>query len=731
MDDKEARRRKAREEAPCLFPEKNPTPDSLPKGRPSPACDIPSVPFAEPFAAPEPCPETPAVSVVMPDPLVVSSAQAVASCPAAAPKNGPTGDNVTILAGAYTESFFFARIEDISPSQLSFIATLGAPDRAELVGPTTTPLRIVELTGLSIPQATQLKNEVAALQALVDAYAAEAAYNLLQCRWLNVEQSASCPLGALLTGDISIPADKVSQVANPSIVAAGTFSSVNSQLEANQLALAEAEANLRCLYTNTERTRSCLDIGFTEDITDVDNTPDTLDGRLRKGYVTIPAYTVFSPDSVSDANIAADALADGQLSCFYPNPEVVVTCAGQGLPAGTPGVSGPPVGDALTGTRGQSITVPTGFLVSSISTLDAQNQATSYALSLLECWICNVEVTEICENQPYVDRDGVTQSRAPSPDSSPSSVTVSACTIKSEIGQQDADDRATALALAQLGCIYCNPVIPPTCVPPGFETPPVPLESYVRGTWSRDATQGQAADTYCCQGVNAAQNCYEIADNVAAVPIDDKVNDVDCRYGNDPASFDCGGDVFSGDPPVLTEMKGGGSAYVPANVFFVGASAGGKAQADQIAQDFAESSVLCYWDNFQQTGECPPGTESPLVATVGARAVQSFSSQQNANDMAKALATSLSLCSPQNTTGNSGGQTCECSCPEDQEILLCPTIPANTVRASTEAEANALAENLACSLVVCGGAGEKGDDGLPGNDGAQTGCAGTCYGYYS
>ncbi len=725
-EDKEDKRRRTRAASSC----ENPTPslrrDNLPQGRPAPSCDVPQAPSADPFLAPEACPPVVTPNTVIPNPLEISNAEVTEDCPAASPKNGPEGTSVVIPASTYVANFFFTSIEGITNNQLTFISTLTELERAELADPGTSISRIIELTGLSNTQATALNDSVTALKAEVDAIAAEAAYAQIICFWENTEQEANCPEGAIVNDDIaSLPTAQQPFVNNPSVIAAGSFTSTVSLSEANTLALSAANDALLCLFGNVETTRTCLDLGFSEAISDVDLIADTLDGQVRKGSVTIAENTIFSTTDVLSANIAAEAVADSQLNCFYINPEVVVTCAGEGLVAGIPGTSGPPIGDAITGARGQSITVPAGFLTSSINTADAELKALDYGRSLLECWICNAAVSRTCEAQLYVDKDGVSLYKEPSILSSPSAVTVPACRIKSEVSLADANTQAEAVANAQLNCIYCNPVIPPTCVPSGFENPPVPLEAYNRATWSRDATTGQAADVYCCQGAGAAQNCYEIGDGVGSIPIDVRVNETDCRYGNDEQEKNCGGDIYVGG--ILTEMRGGGSASIPADVFFVGSSAGGKEQANQLAIDLLDASLQCFWYNFAQTGSCPSNTFSELIVTQAARTVQSFSSQEDADELALTLAITRSRCSPAALFGN-GAVSCDCTCPEGEVSISCPEIPANTVKASTQGEADSAAAALACELAVCS---PEGGDGLPGNDGAQTGCGGTCYGYYS
>jgi hypothetical protein len=686
MNDRDEQRRKKRELTGCADVDSSLKKDILPSGRPGNKCEDAVAPTAEVFVAPEPCPVTIAPVVSVPEPLELENAEATESCPNTAPKEGPLGDDATIVAGSFVRLFHFTAITGITSSQLSFISTVDAGERTELATVGTTVNRIVEITGLSTSQATELKNAVEALQDEVDTLATAGAYAQLNCFWENEEQTATCDGAALENDDkVSLPEEQWPFINNPSVVDAGTYRSSISQEDADALALDEAEGKLKCLFGNDSRERDCLDLGYSEAITDVDGTPDTLDGQLRKGTYTVAVNTVFSSESVAQANVVADAVADSQLNCFYPNEVVTVTCADEGRVAGTAGVNGPPVGNAVTGARGQSITVPAGFLTSQVGTTDANDAATEYAISLLDCWICNDEIVVECPDQIYVDRDGGNQTNAPSVLSDPIEVTISACLVRSTVSLEDANERATTLGETQLGCIYCNQAIAPECTPEGYETPPVDMGDYDRSTWSVDATAGQAADVFCCQGPSAAQSCYQIAEGVASVPIDVQVNGADCRYGNDEQSASC-----ENDPPsyILLDPPGP-TVTMPANIIFVGADAGGKDAANDLIAELVEASISCLYCN-QETWGCADGGLGPC--------------------------TSSTEYWPEGMIPLRQGNVPECS--------VFSTVDSATATTTAQQLANA------------GNAWADPEDfsflgGLPGNDGAQTSCSGNCFGYYS
>lgn len=756
MANREEQRKKLREVT-CDNTTYSLTPNSLPPGRPKKDCEVKIAPAAEKFLSPDACPVTLSPTTVIPTPLTLTNDEVTESCPNTAPKNGPLGSDSTINADQYSLLFHFTSISDITANQLTFISTISSGERDELADAATSVARIVEITGLSTAQATELKNGVAAVQTAVQALADSAAYAGLFCYWQNAEQTASCGGTALTNAQKgSVPSEQAARINNDSVVAAGTYISTVSQLDADTVASNAATAALGCIYGNVETTRACTDIGFTEAIADTDDTADTLDGQKRKGSATVAALTTFSASSQASANAAAQALADAELNCFYPNEETTWTCADEGVVAGVAGDTGPVNGDAVTGLPGQSITVPAGFLTSKVSTSDANAQALAYAQGLIECWICNDEQVRTCPDQNYTDTQGNPQTQAADETvSDPYTVTVAKCTIKSTVGvdNTDANTRAQQLGDTQLGCRYCNDQINSSCVPAGYSTFPADVDDYDRSTWSRDATRGVAADTFCCAGAGAAQNCYEIATGVATLPIDNQVNGADCRYGNDETEGTCEtGAYITGhtDPiPTADTDKLGTLAIVEADTFFVAESAAApgktaKETANDLAIDFANAISFCYYTNTIQNASCPNSgdcaytpSNSNLSDSVAAGSFISLSSQAEADSIALAVATSklVCLCCNEAKTG--------IDCAVDEINFNTGTVDeCSFVTSGTTTDANTLAQSVANGMNVCitraafaqaaGDAGVgAGADGAPGNDGAQTNCTGTCIGYYA
>jgi hypothetical protein len=423
---------------------------------------------------------------------------------------------------------------------------------------------------------------------------------------------------------------------------------------------------------------------------------------------------------------------------------------------------GPAAGDILGEATGQEILVPAGLVTSQEDTEDANAIARDMALDLLDCWVCNDPMTAACPTVEYLDKNGDPQEREPWSQSPLLEVEITACTVKTSgsIAEGDdlnsvkaeANDVAYEMALSQLQCMYCNPEVPGTCLPEGVG--PVilpPYTAYDSETWSMDATPGIVADTFCCPNEAGAQSCYEIASNIGSTTIPALINLAGCRYGNDPAAGDCG-----------AINAYGGSVTVPANMFFVSTSeevgpTEAKEQANDLAQAFVGALLVCYWLNTEITVECaaPDGTifppQAPSSVTMGAGKIVSFSSQDDANNIAEILARAQLICLYCNAYRKCGivyNNTC---CPKDtitvhegvaQQCMI--------LSATSTAEATRFAEELVAAMTICvepiavqgppgppGAKGDKGDDGDPGEDGwdgadgAQTDCEGQCSAYYS
>ena len=620
-----------RTESDCTLEDLTLKTEVLPPGRKTNDCDPAApTPQADPFIPPTPCPPVFADDVLIPVPLPIPNDAITVHCGDSShaqttpphPTVGNDGYSSTITSGYLTEAVNFAFITDITGNQLTYIASLGSTDRNTLANPSTTIAQIVALTGLNVVQAANLQALISTAKTSVNSKALDLALAGILCYYANNEITLYCSpaypdansavtdgddgtpnlLAAPNTPPDQIPASYIPLANNPVIIPAGSYTSTFSQGDANSLANDAATSALQCLYCNDQRTRTCADLGFTDElVTDSDDTEDALDGRKRKGSVTIVRNSVCSTDSKDDANTLADSLADDQLSCFYVNPQITVDCASVGLQAGIPGVTGPPFGDFLLGLRGQTITIPAGYIVSLVSTDDAVAQAHELAVGMLDCWICNEAQIAQCPPDEVITSSGASIFID---DSVGETVTVAECEIQAST-LEEANQQALDQAGTQLNCTYCNPDIPAKCAAIG----------------SIDETIGVPSGTFCCPGTGGGQTCYEIAISTS-IPVVISNEGIDCRFCNVEQCAYCD------DPerPPVTEgcTAVGGPLCIPENTFCIGQSAGGLDAANQIAHTLAVASLVCLYTN---SANITVGT-GDTAKTVTANTVISFSCEK-------------------------------------------------------------------------------------------------------
>ena len=730
----------------------------LPEAKPlpvraTPDCDVPPEPLEDDqFATPVPCPDPALPLALVPDPLEISNDARTASCPLLPTKPGPYGDPVTIAAETFSEAFNFQTIPDINVNQLSFLAGLSGAERATLADPDTTVSTIETITLLKKAQATFISVQVNALKDTLNATAQSAAESQLVCFFRNALQSVTCEdagfaVGAFVTG--SAPAGQEENVLNPSIVAADTFTSFDSQAAADGVARDVAISNLQCLYGNNLVSLSCLDLGFTEAVPN-DTSAISFDGRIRVGQVTIAANTIFSDTSRADATDVATILAQSQLVCFYINDDYLLSCPVAGTKAGPANV--------VTGQRGNPVFVPRGFLQSDVSTAAANAQAVTLAESLLDCYWTNIIKCKECLPAPVVDPDNPSSTilvvaEAPGP------VCVAAGTVVSYISQLDADEQAQDLANAQLICSYCNPERPPKCPGDSWDgTIPVP-PGQVNNTWPITATRGIAGGVFCSID---PQDVVGIAASIANVSADTGIS-TDCCYGNFEVYAECLPDgagqpvdsVLSSDPVVIAANT---LIVCDSDAQSAGWSGTTQEYATNLAQKLADAALVCMWSNRPVNEACPAGeTLGPASVSIPAGVYVSFRSQLEAQTIAETVARAQLNCLYCNPGGERGnGQPC----PVGTTYLGQPTMrKCAFISSVSSANAAQLANLMSDSMAVCvdendfvglvgqpgppgingtngtngrnGTNGAAGAPGPPGAAGAQTSCDGQCYGYYS
>lgn len=498
-----------------------------PKARPVPKCDPVVEPIPEEFFRPLEGPPAPAPNLVIPAALPIGNDQQTLTCADIA-EAGPEGESVTIPAQTFIEQFFFASIVELSPAQLNYIASLSQEVLLTLVPKAVDADSIALILKLNDTQATAVRNAFDETIDVVNAQAITSATAALVCVWWNTEQTATCAEDALIEG----PEGLETAVLNPSVVTAGVFSSTLSQDDADQQALNQAQAELRCLWGNDEVLLACDSLGFAEPVPN--DAEEVFPGLgLRVGAVIIAPNTLFSPDSKLDANNLALSTAQQQLNCFYINTAILRTCE----ELGKYGVDDLGQGNAVTGVKGSSVLVPAGLVISTISSAVANADALTLAESLLICQWSNDAMSAVCPDVVIYADTPEEQTIYPSQTLSPTySSEIAAGTYTSEISKEDANTTAALLLTAQLQCIYCNNKIAPLCIPSNIAVePPVP-ESMVDETWSLDATLGLAAGTFCGP---LAEEVAVIADTVATLPVRIRPDGDNCLYGNSEISVSC------------------------------------------------------------------------------------------------------------------------------------------------------------------------------------------------
>ncbi len=509
-----------------------------PPGKPPVRCSPAEEPVPELFRAPT-ASEIPEVAdASVPDPIPIMSGERIFRCSDFADL-GPDGDNVRVAAGAETRYLSWLTVPDISSAQLSYLAHLGEGARGQLWDSAVTIDTLQHVGKLLLNQAVYVRETMTTMQTAVDAVAEELGRLALRCGWLSTPQTAECPEGALTA---PYP-DGVSYApANPVTVGVGARRSLVSQQDADLEALQLARSLLSCVYGNTVQQATCP--GEEEVPNSPAQTIGGIDIPARVGNVTVPANTWYSHIDQQDADNQARLSALAALRCLYINERLLVDCSVYGKPTAALQNGG----SLLAGTVGNPVVAEEGVVISTISTQDANTNATNRARALLNCLFYNEEITVECPDGAYGDQT------IPASDKSPvRTVTIAAGEFSSTISVAEANLSARVFAEAQLQCLYCNPRIPPTCIAPSVlaalaapyggnqELIPLPIPaSMVDARWSTAATLGVAAGAVC--GASP-----QIPVEVGALIGVTKPRTDDCPYESDEIVVSCiSGSIGSG-----------------------------------------------------------------------------------------------------------------------------------------------------------------------------------------
>lgn len=576
-------------------------------------CGGSDVPVPEVFTAPQREPAPPADSLPPLTPIRVLNDEVSLRC-GDLPGQGGFGPEVVINGGALVENVWLQAF-NLNSSQVRYVATLPDDVLQGLAAPTVTAEQIAETLKVSLAIATDIKDELEVARAAVQDNARTEAAARQDCQFGNAELVLTCPAGAVLTG-------AAPDAFNPVTVAAGTVLSRISQEAADQDARQRAEGQLVCRWVNAAITVTCQDLGFPDPV-------DNADGTV--GTVTIAAGLFVSALSQADADAQARAEAASRLNCLYGNTELVLSCGDvdADLYEGVDGTPATPA-DVSRGETGNPVRVPARTFTSAISQQDADQQARTAALAALQCRWSNDPVTVNCPAQEY---EGVSY---PASDKSPvPTTTVDAGTVFSDLSKDDANELALRQAEFSLDCLYCNPEIPPRCIPESVKDRPdyrVPIpQEWVTPEWSVDATAGTAAGTVCGRNI---EEVIPVAEQLSRVVF--PVSSSKCRYINDELKVGCiqGTDVAgkfdsvtgaqldpaSFPPPFepdadkryLVVSAGSHEVYaatfddIPASYFFPGRqlSEAAKAYANDLARNSGFAQLDCYFTNDTKTFTC-------------------------------------------------------------------------------------------------------------------------------
>ncbi len=663
MTDPHEEQRTDKRETHCEVVIPPPLPPREPE-RPEIPCTPDITPKPDVFFTPTPTIRPPTVFTTVPA-VLVGPDVTEASCLDLSDDPDFTGSVVTLgSTETIKREFAWQDIPGITDAQLRFIGELPAIARNAIaivtwnaVGVVTgqqyTITEIANIFQLLQGQATYVRTTVAALAAEAWQASKERAVGRLTCAFLNTTQTATCD-GTPLTSF------EGSDLVTTYTVPAGTYGSPTSVEEANTIALIAAQAKLSCMWGNVVTTRRCSQLPGNDATQEADyetveaaTSPEDLEHTVflvgkperivRKLEATVAANSIVSSVSQADANSMAEAEAFSRLICFFTAATIV------GCPLDPDLVpSDGPVADVYRRIKGRQATVPAGLTVSTVSQADAVILASLFGESLLNCYWDNQEMTVACDDDPaeHIDFEDPYDPYDPSTKLGPVlfssafnksiemrassdrgiySVLVEAGEIASDVGRADANAQALILGMSQLNCIYCNPEIPPVCVPDYEGGDILPLAAEDLGG-SLDATAGVPGVVYVLgiddilrpeQGVPfgtpkvlictpEAAEALAVADTVGMIPAASAApQDRECRYGNEELVWTCAEAIDPLPTYVLHSTSLAKTVTVPANQFTVvlGAvdaeetPAEAIARANQQARILAETLLACEFGN--------------------------------------------------------------------------------------------------------------------------------------
>ncbi len=473
--------------------------------------------------------------------------------------------------------------------------------------------------GMSKTIASRLVAEVLDAKSRANASAMTQALGSIVCWFENAAVTVTCPEGTMTDGEVN-----GRPIQNPVVIDAGTFTSRVSQGDADMQAEAEASRRLTCYYASQEVTVTCESaFGITGIVSDTETPPY---GTRRIASVTVAAGVYTSSVSQEDAQQQAINAATLGLECFYLSEAQSASCPD------IDHIHDAPV-SYEDGVSGTDVTIQAGWFASIISQADANEQATVAVTSRLLCEYGNDALTATCET-PTVEVDGTSYTLPPDGAKSPTlSILIEANEFRSTISKAAANEEAGISATSALDCVYCNPLIPPTCVPSdileGVNNGEITLPlSAAQNGWSMDATIGMPYGRICGADAQSVM-AQALATSTTPVRIvEQSEGDESCRYGNDEVTFSCPEFAIPlgtlNDPTAQTRK-----AVISENSITVtttqvpvdfepsgNTAARAKSYANWLALQEAKSILSCVFYNEQQVVTCEQHAGKPNVASI-------------------------------------------------------------------------------------------------------------------
>ncbi|MEG1542960.1 MAG: hypothetical protein RR382_00350 [Tannerellaceae bacterium] len=324
----------------------------------------------------------------------------------------------------------------------------------------------------------------------------------------------------------SLTADEVStRLGCPLAIATAIVASYKEQRDiATEYARALGRLQLKCYWYNdaaTERCSPAKDPWATED-----DHPDA------HPVVTVPARTVTSDVSKADATRAAGDMAAAQLTCFWVNAPVTVTCQDvNGNPQQVP-TDTKPIAPGLPLRHG-TIAVIKATVKSYVSQSDADQLAKSLGMETLRCYYFSDEQIMACDSrfsayQPDGTGPVVADVKLNKPGQT---VIVPYGYVVSETSTADANSQALTTAGSLLVCCYKSKALSVECpVLDRFDPDGNPIKVYANEQRSTPSSY------YLPEGSYISCVSQEIADKQAQDFISIALH---CIYCNGPVMPTC------------------------------------------------------------------------------------------------------------------------------------------------------------------------------------------------